>query len=89
VATRQPGPKYPDKAIRNEAEGFVRVRVLIGENGAVKSHEILEAEPAGVFEESLESVVPLWQFTPALDEAGRPMEFWKEYKYVFKLEVGS
>lgn len=83
--TYQPKPKYPPQAEKREIQGLVRVRVLVSTNGTVARHEILEAEPLGAFEKSISDVLPLWRYTPALDETGKPVEFWTEYTYRFKL----
>ncbi len=83
--TYQPKPKYPPQAEKREIQGLVRVRVLVSTTGAVARHEILEAEPLGAFEKSIADVLPLWRYTPALDETGKPVEFWTEYTYRFKL----
>jgi TonB family protein len=85
-AASLPPPKYPKKALKDQVEGFVRVRLLISITGQVEKYEILVAQPEGYFEAAIEDVLPRWQFEPALDEEGRPIEFWEDYTYQFKLE---
>jgi hypothetical protein len=46
-------------------------------------------DPPGVFDDSIKEVLPHWRFIPAKDDAGKPVEFWKQFNYVFKLQVGS
>jgi TonB family protein len=82
-----PEPDYPKLAEKEQVEGFVKVRLLISVTGAVERFEIVAASPPGYFEESIKKVLPRWRFNPALDEQGRPVEFWEEYTYQFKLEA--
>jgi TonB family protein len=79
-------PSYPQRAMKEQVEGFVRMRLLISTTGRVERHEIIAAQPEGYFEQSILEVLPSWQFTPAVDESGRPIEHWEDYNYVFKLE---
>lgn len=82
----QEKPEYPAEARKKEIEGWVHVRILISLEGSVDEIEILSARPEGVFEESLHAALPAWQFTPAKDGSGKPIEFWKEFKYRFVLD---
>jgi TonB family protein len=84
--TRLQQPRYPQRAIKEQVEGFVRMRLLISTTGRVERHEIIAAQPEGYFERSILEALPSWQFTPAVDESGRPVEHWKDFNYVFKLE---
>jgi TonB family protein len=79
-------PRYPQRAVKEQKEGFVRMRLLISTTGRVERHEIIAAEPEGYFEQSILEVLPSWQFTPAVDESGRPIESLLDFNYVFKLE---
>ena len=85
--THMPMPKYPPQAEKREIQGFVRVKVLISPEGTVARHELLEAEPSGVFEKSITDVLPLWRYAPAVVEAGKPIEFWSQHTFQFKLEA--
>ena len=79
-------PLYPKKALQKQIGGFVRLRMLIDRSGKVDEYEILSAQPTGLFEEAIEKVLGQWTFDAALDANGKPIESWKEYNYVFKIE---
>ena len=84
--TYKKDPNYPPAARKSETEGEVLLEVLISIDGSVEEFEIISASPAGVFEDSISEALPRWQFKPATDPAGRPMEERKRFKYEFKLE---
>lgn len=79
-------PNYPPKALQKQIGGFVRLRMLINRNGKIEEYEILSAQPEGLFEDAIEKVLGQWTFDAALDGNGKPIESWKEYNYVFKIE---
>jgi TonB family protein len=89
--TYQPKPAYPQAALVSgrEQEGSVRVKMLISPTGTVSKLEIVDSTPPGVFDDSVKEVLPHWRFIPAKDDTGKPVEFWKQFNYVFKLQVGS
>lgn len=82
----QPIPKYPPTAEKQQVEGWVKVRILVGITGSVEKVEILGAQPQGYFEEAVQETLPRWRYAPALDESGRPIEFWDEFVLQFRLE---
>mgnify|MGYP005834883991 CR=1 FL=1 len=82
----QPIPKYPPDAERRQVEGWVKVRVLVGITGGVEKVEIVGAHPSGVFEETVRDTLGRWKYAPAVDERGRPLEFWDEFVLQFRLE---
>ncbi|TNE84876.1 MAG: energy transducer TonB [Deltaproteobacteria bacterium] len=71
LTTRTRAP-YPSRARAKGIEGFVTVSMLVGADGNVSDVKVLEAEPAGVFDEAALMTVKAWQFTPATYE-GRPV----------------
>ncbi|MBN1417557.1 MAG: energy transducer TonB [Planctomycetes bacterium] len=81
-----PKPRYPQDALRKRLEGFVRLRLLVSREGKVEEVQVIAAQPEGVFEDAIETVLPRWQFRPASDRSGKPIEQWTEFNYVFKLE---
>lgn len=81
-----PAPAYPAEARKNQIEGVVHVKILVSVEGKVEDVEIVSAEPEGCFEDAIVSSVRQWQFRPAQDSDGNPVEFWKEFRYRFKLE---
>ena len=57
-------PEYPEAAARRMLSGKLRIRLLIGESGAVERVEILEADPPGYFEASVERAFGAARFSP-------------------------
>jgi len=72
-----PQPAYPHRARQREVEGEVRLRFLVGEDGAVRRISILEASPEGFFEESVKQTVARWRFRPG-EITGRAVASWVE-----------
>ncbi len=84
----RPQPVYPDSAEKRGLEGVVTLRVLVSEKGTVAKHEFRGPEGGSedqLFVKSVLDVLPQWQFQPALDEEGKPIEAWREYRMVFKM----
>jgi len=87
-ASYRPTPKYPQAAELKGIEGVVTLRVLISEKGTVTKHEITGADGGSgdeLFAKSVLETLPLWKFQPALDEEGKPIEAWKDYRLVFQM----
>lgn len=63
---------YPERAARDEVSGKVTVLLLIDERGMVNEVSVVEAEPAGYFEETTRAVFSETRFAPARKE-GRPV----------------
>lgn len=80
-----PAPAYPARARARAIEGFVKVRLLIGEDGSVRKVSILEAEPEGVFEDAVLAVARSWRFEPATYQ-GQPVALAVNRKLTFKLD---
>ncbi|WP_448382138.1 energy transducer TonB [Desulfosoma sp.] len=84
VLARVP-PPYPMDARRRGIEGWVRVLLFVDEAGRVDDVEILEAEPPGVFEESVRRCVVGWRFSPGTVE-GVPVRAKVETTIRFELQ---
>lgn len=56
---------YPLRAKRQGIEGWVKIALQVGRDGEVEAVEVLEAEPAGVFEQSVTRGIRSWRFSPA------------------------
>jgi len=56
---------YPLRAKRQGIEGWVKVALQVGMNGEVEAVEVLEAEPAEVFNQSVTRGIRSWRFSPA------------------------
>ena len=77
-------PSYPPGMIREEREGIVTVRVLIGTDGRVKSVEALRADDAQFLEATRKQALSKWRFLPATRD-GSPIESWREMTVRFQL----
>ncbi|WP_161629947.1 energy transducer TonB [Desulfogranum mediterraneum] len=78
-------PVYPLRALRRGIEGWVRVRFLVDQQGQVGSIQVVAAEPAGVFEQSVLRCVAKWQYRPGTVE-GVAVSAWMETTVRFALE---
>jgi periplasmic protein TonB len=57
-------PVYPPGAKHRGIEGWVRVRFEVDERGDVQEVKVIEAEPEGVFDDSVVRCVRQWRFKP-------------------------
>lgn len=57
--------EYPRRARAKDIEGYVVVSLLIDKTGRVKEAKVIEAEPAGIFDDSAIQTVKGWLFEPA------------------------
>ena len=76
--------EYPQRARQREIEGRVLVSALIGIDGRVKSVQVLESQPAGVFDDTAIAALQASTFEPA-SYRGNPVETWVEIPYSFSL----
>ncbi len=82
--TRIP-PVYPVQARRRGIEGWVKVSFIVDETGRVDNISILESEPQGLFDRSVERCVRGWRFKPGTVE-GMPVKALVETVIRFELE---
>lgn len=61
-------PEYPEAAARRMLSGKVRIRLLIGESGAVERVEVLGADPPGYFESSVQRAFGAARFSPGMKD---------------------
>lgn len=73
VAISKRPPAYPLRARREAIEGRVEIELLVNDRGGVDDVRIIEAQPPGVFEESVKQTVPGWRFKPGI-LMGRPVK---------------
>ena len=78
-------PPYPYSARRRGVQGWVKIRFLVDRKGSVRRISVVEAQPSGVFEESVLRSVSRWRFRPGIKD-GRPVDTWVETTIRFKLE---
>lgn len=77
-------PDYPGSELRQEKEGVVRVRVLIGVDGRIKAVEQLSSPTPGFFEATQRHALSRWRFKPATRD-GIPVESWKVMSVRFQI----
>jgi TonB family protein len=68
--TRYVPPEYPKQALKRGVGGEVRVRFTLDADGKVKSAEVVNANPADVFDRAALDAVRRWRFKPPA--AGNP-----------------
>lgn len=78
-------PDYPAAMQRQEKEGTVTVRVLVGTNGRVKQVEIVSASDPAFGEATRRQAMSSWRFKPATRD-GVPQEGWITQNVQFKLD---
>lgn len=78
-------PYYPVEARQSGTEGSVLVRVLIDEEGRVEEAEVIESEPAGVFDAAALKAIRGWRFSPA-QRLGQPVAVRVDIPVSFRLD---
>ena len=76
--------QYPPRAKAQGVTGYVVLNVLIGPTGEVEKVSVLEAQPAGVFDEVAVAGVRSWRFEPA-SYRGENVRVWARQKVRFDL----
>lgn len=83
VALNRPEPNYTEVARRNHVQGAVRVRVLVGADGAVKRAIVLRGLPDGLDEEAVKAAYKM-RFRPAMKD-GQAVAYWVTVDVQFNL----
>ena len=68
-------PQWPRRALEEGVEGFVRVEVLIGVDGATQDVRVVDSEPGGLFVRNAVRAVRRWKFKPRIVD-GVAVERW-------------
>ena len=84
VISRIP-PQYPYRAQRRGIEGWVKVSLLITEQGTVQDVVVVDAQPEGVFDNAAIRAVSKWKFKPRI-ENGKAVAVRAEQVVTFKLD---
>lgn len=79
-----PQPKYPSRARAKGVEGSVLLRFVVAADGSVRSVNIIESDPEGVFDEAVLDVAREWTFELALYK-GQPVQMTFEMPLAFRL----
>jgi len=74
VALTRPTPRYTEAARAKGIQGSVLMRVLVGEDGYVKSVRVVRGLSDGLTEEAMNEARQI-KFKPAMKE-GKPVPFW-------------
>lgn len=77
-------PDYPGSELRQEKEGVVKVRVLIGVDGRIKAVEQVSSPTPGFFDATRRHALSKWRFKPATRD-GIPVESWKVMTVRFEI----
>ena len=77
-------PEYPYKARERGVEGYVAVKVLVGQDGAVRQVNVLKAKPPGMFEKAVRKAMLDWRFQPG-EVGGEPVTAWVTTTLHFRL----
>lgn len=77
-------PSYPPGMIRDEVEGSVTVRVLIGSDGRVKAVETVASDHQAFFEATRTQALKRWRFKPATKD-GVAVESWQQLTVRFQI----
>jgi TonB family protein len=83
ILLNNPQPRYTEEARKNKIQGLVKVRVLIGSDGAVKRVQVTRGLPDGLDEQAIQAAYQL-RFKPAM-KAGQPVSFWQSVDIEFNL----
>jgi periplasmic protein TonB len=75
---------YPARARAQGVTGYVLLSVLIGPTGQVERVKVLEAQPAGVFDDVAVAGVQTWKFEPA-SYRGENVRVWATQRVRFDL----
>lgn len=77
-------PQYPYRAQRRGIEGWVKVSLLITEQGKVQDVVVVESKPEGIFDHAAIQAVMKWKFKPRIQD-GKPVSVRAEQTVNFKL----
>jgi TonB family protein len=76
-------PKYTEEARQNNVAGKVRLRILVGTDGAIKKIKVVSGLPYGLNEQAVRAASKL-KFNPAINE-GKPVEYWTSTYMTFSI----
>ncbi len=82
--TYQAPVEYPRQARARGTQGYVVLSLLISAAGEIEKVQVLEAQPAGVFDQAAIEGVRNWRFEPAQYQ-GRNVKVWARQRVRFDL----
>ncbi|MCK6443222.1 energy transducer TonB [Elstera cyanobacteriorum] len=80
----RPAPAYPAQAQRDEIEGTVRLKLLIGADGRVAEVSLLRSSGHRLLDQAALSAARAWVLEPA-HQNGTPTPAWAEVEVPFRL----
>ena len=79
-------PTYPERALQRGIEGHVLMEFTVTEDGSVTNQNVLESEPAGIFDRVALEASTRFEYKPRIVD-GSPVETeGVRYKFTFELE---
>jgi len=78
-------PTYPTRAAQRGIEGWAQVAFTVTETGGVRDVVVVDAEPAGMFDQSSISAAERFRFQPRVVN-GQPVEV-PNVQYVFRYQL--
>jgi protein TonB len=85
AAANCPKPEYPSSSRRNEEEGTVQLRFLIGTEGQVLESQVEKSSGFTRLDEAARLALSRCQFKPGTLN-GKPEQSWASMKYTWRLE---
>ena len=84
VPIRKVTPEFPEAARKLGASGKVLLKFLVKTDGSVTKASVVEASPAGLFDQSALNAVINWRFTPGVYH-GHAVATWVMLPVYFRL----
>ncbi|RTZ16773.1 energy transducer TonB [Vibrio aquaticus] len=78
-------PRYPAKALKRGAEGYVVMKFTIGPTGKPTDIEVLEAKPKRMFEREAVRALKKWKYQPQVVDGKAMAQLGQTVKLEFKL----
>lgn len=79
-------PQYPNRALVEKVEGSVAISFTVNEQGAVVDPEVMEASPAGYFEDAALTAISRFKFNPRIGPDGLAVTT-PDVRYVFRFNL--
>lgn len=83
-AVARSSPEYPSEARSRGVSGFVVLKILVGQSGAIENVKVEQSEPKGFFDQAALKSVKSWRFEPGVSK-GQAVAAWTTQKIKFEL----
>ena len=81
-----PVPAYPAMARRLGEEGEVRLDVWVGADGRVRDVRLTRSSGSALLDDAAIEALRAWQFRPATVDGVPVAEWYRDWRWVFRLE---